>query len=142
MNTKQGTWDAASDAVKQVFADCNPQPRAGEHTKGPWKAVTDTVHTLAGAQIADCSFTVKAEANARRIVACVNACEGIPEGMLGNIANWLPMIERERELVELIEQLANGMEQVAEILPEVVPYMSGLKWMPAKARAVIAKVKP
>jgi hypothetical protein len=31
MNTKQGTWDAASDAVKQVFADCNPQPRAGEH---------------------------------------------------------------------------------------------------------------
>ena len=107
-----------------------PKPRAGEHTKGPWKAVADTVHTLAGAQIADCSFAVKAEANARRIVACVNALEGFTTAQLENRAFMDLLRERERELVEALTKLSN---EAASWREETLAELGG--WTNARALA-------
>lgn len=49
--------------------------------------------------------------------------------------------ERERELVETLDMLATGMEQIAKAMPDAVAHMPGIKWMPEKARAILAKVR-
>lgn len=55
-----------------------------QHTQGPWNVSMNEIESATGELIAtvirDQDGHVKA--NARRIVACVNACEGIETGML------------------------------------------------------------
>lgn len=57
---------------------------SSEHTPGPWRVVSWPVNKLVeyairGAEpVATMARYNGAEANARRIVACVNACEGLP----------------------------------------------------------------
>ena len=50
-------------------------------TPGPWDALTDTIHSAdpkyAGQQVADCSMRQRGEANAARIVQCVNSHEAL-----------------------------------------------------------------
>lgn len=60
-----------------------------QHTQEPWEAKTFAIYDAAGRMIlqigvsADRAFSeAEMEANARRIVACVNACAGVPMEVL------------------------------------------------------------
>jgi len=105
----------------------NAKPRAGEHTKGPWRT-HDALVLFPGGGGCSLQNCPSPEANARRIVACVNACEGLTEKELtdlGNIAAFLdkaaastgPMlVDRERlkkQNAELIEALGDGIRWVS-----------------------------
>lgn len=64
-----------------------------KHTKGPWKTSRADVRDAEGQPIADCYGTGTAanlwrevaEADAERIVACVNFCEGRPNEDLNEL---------------------------------------------------------
>ena len=75
---------------------------------------------------------IEQEANARRIVACVNACEGIPTGVL------------EKQGMVPIEQVTHDIEQQRDkllaALKECLPYISEDREY-NNAVAVIAEVK-
>jgi histidinol-phosphate/aromatic aminotransferase/cobyric acid decarboxylase-like protein len=43
------------------------------------------------------------------------------------------------ELRETVLMLAEGMERVAETVPQAVRYMPGLAWMPQQARALLER---
>ena len=82
-----------------------------EHTKGPW-AVNYTkfseVRAENGAVIARCvmlTSLTNLEANARRIVACVNACEGISTEHLINNLPIRELVARHNEALREIEAL-------------------------------------
>ena len=82
-----------------------------EHTKGPW-AVNYTkfseVRAENGAVIARCvklTSLTNLEANARRIVACVNACEGVSTKHLENNLPIRELVTRHNEALREIEAL-------------------------------------
>ena len=82
-----------------------------EHTKGPW-AVNYTkfseVRAENGAVIARCvklTSLTNLEANARRIVACVNACEGVRTEHLENNLPIVELVARYNEALREIEAL-------------------------------------
>ena len=82
-----------------------------EHTKGPW-AVNFTkfseVRAENGAVIARCvklTSLTNLEANARRIVACVNACEGVSTKHLENNLPIRELVTRHNEALREIEAL-------------------------------------
>ena len=81
------------------------------HTKGPW-AVNYTkfseVRAENGAVIARCvklTSLTNLEANARRIVACVNACEGVRTEHLENNLPIVELVARYNEALREIEAL-------------------------------------
>lgn len=81
------------------------------HTKGPW-AVNYTkfseVRAENGAVIARCvklTSLTNLEANARRIVACVNACEGVSTKHLENNLPIRELVTRHNEVLREIEAL-------------------------------------
>ncbi len=70
------------------------------HTPGPWRSIGWNVLTETESGIANCDYTHGATgpagiemdiANAARIVACVNACDGIddPERLLASVKGFL-----------------------------------------------------
>ena len=82
-----------------------------EHTKGPW-VVNFTkfseVRAENGAVIARCvklTSLTNLEANARRIVACVNACEGVRTEHLENNLPIVELVARYNEALREIEAL-------------------------------------
>ena len=82
-----------------------------DHTPGPW-AVNFTkfseVRAENGAVIARCvklTSLTNLEANARRIVACVNACEGISTEHLINNLPIRELVTRHNEALREIEAL-------------------------------------
>ena len=82
-----------------------------EHTKGPW-AVNYTkfseVRAENGTVIARCvklTSLTNLEANARRIVACVNACEGVRTEHLENNLPIVELVARHNEALREIEAL-------------------------------------
>ena len=82
-----------------------------EHTKGPW-AVSyskfSEVRAENGAVIARCvrlTSLANLEANARRIAACVNACEGVRTEHLENNLPIVELVGRHSEALREIEAL-------------------------------------
>ena len=82
-----------------------------DHTPGPW-AVNFTkfseVRAENGAVIARClklTSLTNLEANARRIVACVNACEGVSTKHLENNLPIRELVTRHNEVLREIEAL-------------------------------------
>lgn len=93
-----------------------------EHTKGPW-AVNFTkfseVRAENGAVIARCvklTSLTNLEANARRIVACVNACEGISTEHLINNLPIRELVTRHSEALREIEALKAERAELAGAL--------------------------
>lgn len=77
---------------------------------------------------------IEQEANARRIVACVNACEGIPTGVL------------EKQGMVPIEQVTHDIEQQRDKLPAALTEIAELDILKyhhayAIAKGAIAEVK-
>lgn len=92
------------------------------HTKGPW-AVNFTkfseVRAENGAVIARClklTSLTNLEANALRIVACVNACEGVSTKHLENNLPIRELDTRYNEVLREIEALKAGQAELLEAL--------------------------
>jgi hypothetical protein len=117
MNTKQGTWDAASDAVKEVFADCAPKPRAGEH--GETRAEQEM---RLNAKLVDAmgypAYAASWESIAR------SAC-----------AERDLLRERERELVEALRDLLDRVDRNGGL----GEYKGGVPFATKTARELLAK---
>ena len=97
-----------------------------DHTPGPW-AVNFTkfseVRAENGAVIARClklTSLTNLEANARRIVACVNACEGVSTKHLENNLPIRELVTRYNEALREIEALKNGRTELVNALGELV----------------------
>jgi hypothetical protein len=88
-----------------------------KHTKEPWvrrycDRVTIEGDTDGSKSIAHCYSTSghNCDANAARIVACVNACQGIPTAKLSDLADE---VRRLREALEFIENYAKNIRHGA-----------------------------
>ena len=65
-----------------------------EHTKEPWEVgISGITVVLKNKIIACCNNTPIGEANAKRIVACVNACDGFSEAELETLGHFKAMHE-------------------------------------------------
>jgi hypothetical protein len=92
------------------------QPTKEEHTKEPWIADSHYVITEGHTPIAYCNHTDAYDgigaANAKRIVACVNACAGIATGHLEGInaienpsQTYEELKQRNAELLQVIKDI-------------------------------------
>lgn len=85
-----------------------------EHTKEPWLQYGTAVFLSNNSGGFDLRFCPDAQANARRIVACVNACEGIPTEVLESgshrIIQRYAAAERQRD--ELLAELKSAIEHI------------------------------
>ena len=111
-----------------------------EHTKEPWKAGrrgNGVSIVFAGRRsdnetiIANCSSNQDDEANARRIVACVNACEGIKTETLEQYVSGIVNYSVEQSKIEMIVQRDNEIETLLENLTAIT----------AEAETLRARVK-
>lgn len=103
-----------------------------EHTKGPW-AVNFTkfseVRAENGAVIARCvklTSLTNLEANARRIAACVNACEGVRTERLENSLPIVELVGRHSEALREIEALKAERAELAGALNALVDDINAL----------------
>lgn len=72
-----------------------------KHTKEPWHVVgvDNSYEIFSESEDYDVAWSIDSEANAERIVACVNACAGVPsEDLLKVVAFGKKHVERMREL--------------------------------------------
>jgi hypothetical protein len=120
-----------------------------QHTPGPWTAELDAhgrgrvkgngcwVATTWTNADDDSHKRYPAEANARRLVACLNACEGIEDP-----ENVIPQLRRANDLVQQLEPLRIQRDELLEALKGVMNNCldsDGLAEAYAIARAAIAK---
>ncbi len=103
-----------------------------EHTKGPW-AVSyskfSEVRAENGAVIARCvklTSLTNLEANARRIAACVNACEGVRTEHLENNLPIVELVGRHSEALREIEALKAERAELAGVLNALVDDINAL----------------
>lgn len=86
-----------------------------EHTKEPWQAdrVGDGVMICESSNglMIEMEFGDEGIANASRIVACVNACAGVPTFMLEMDING--QIQHMRETLQQRDELAKAMQTIA-----------------------------
>ncbi len=89
-----------------------------EYTEGPWEQETPHGHLVidrAGNLVADCARPE----DARRIVACVNACEGISTEQLDS---WLcmsrPILQSMKELKAEADREAKQCDDLLRLLKE------------------------
>lgn len=146
-------------------------PKAAQHTQGPWEVVSGTTieaqdHRGRGIWIgtvdsrgANDSFEDKA--NAARIVACVNACEGIPNEQLereGVRRTKLGALRLERDeavageatATECYLEVCKQRDELAAALRRLVERCDGAAGVradgsnidTADAHGVLAKVQP
>lgn len=116
-----------------------------KHTPEPW-GIDPAIHpnnqvfSESGIVVADCKWTnyepQVREANASRIVACVNACAGLTEAELGKFIDVRDALKASNlELAEALKALAEKCEQSDDFHIRKGHQM-------AKARAALAKLQP
>lgn len=85
-------------------------PASGAHTAEPWTVETDGAHITIradGYPVAEMWMSDgKHEANARRIVACVNACKGAPTALLERSSEVIPPDAPYSAIVKQRDELA------------------------------------
>ena len=92
-----------------------------KHTPGPWKASftkLSEVQAENGALIARCNklnSLTNLQANARRIVACVNACEGISTENLEQNRPVLWVVQQYNAAIKQRDELLEALHQIAAI---------------------------
>ena len=97
-----------------------------EHTKGPWVvgySKFSEVRAENGAVIARCvrlTSLTNLEANARRIAACVNACEGVRTEHLENNLPIVELVGRHSEALREIEALKADQAELLKALKALV----------------------
>ena len=92
-----------------------------QHTKEPWNGknipLTASALERAGFYIVFTNNPAtkdEAEANARRIVACVNACEGIPTGVLEK-QGMVPIEQVTHDIERQRDKLLAALTEIAEL---------------------------
>ncbi len=130
---------------------------SGQHTAGPWEVVDSmTVRgpfrmgddSAPGIQICSLPGFMSHDermANARRIVACVNACEGISAEVLQAMPFSAAVAEesrRYREAVAQRDELLAALEDIELDARVMRPYVGQVSRLCDIARAAIAKVQP
>lgn len=104
-----------------------------EHTKGPWivsYSKFSEVRAENGAVIARCvklTSLTNLKANARRIAACVNACEGVRTEHLENNLPIVELVGRHSEALREIEALKAERAELAGVLNALVDDINALK---------------
>ena len=104
-----------------------------EHTKGPWivsYSKFSEVRAENGAVIARCvklTSLTNLEANARRIAACVNACEGVRTEHLENNPPIVELVGRHSEALREIEALKAERTELVSKLNALVDDINALK---------------
>jgi hypothetical protein len=148
----------------------NVKPRAGEHTKGPWSinggggngfSIGNTgggegFSSICGQSSVEIGKTFSLwwpgtlplhVINARRIVACVNALEGVPDDAVemagAGLRDHLQLIDqlraREKELVEALLSLTNAFDLA--IAQGKLPGGTQNSQIAQAARAALSKVR-
>lgn len=117
---------------------------SGPHTREPWSLINRCVIVdQDGDGIASTHARCFAEANASRIVACVNACSGIPTEDLGTPPSITEYISDQADgAVEQRDELAAALREI-ECLEEKstdTDFESLVVHMQTIARAALAKV--
>ena len=102
----------------------NVEESAMPYTKAPWKAVgvDDSYEIFDVAETYDIAWAIDSEANAKRIVACVNACKGITNEAL------------EKGIFDdAIALVLNAGKDIGVTWDGMAPYYEGVKvWEEAK----------
>ena len=114
-----------------------------KYTRGPWKTEGEGIHALirgGDATIVAVRHRLPAdvhEANARRIVACVNACEGISTE---NLEDNRPVKWLAQQYNEVVKQRDELLEALQALMDDEAP-IDEKHWNDCcdKARAAIAK---
>ena len=114
-----------------------------KYTRGPWKTEREGIHALirgGDATIVAVRHRLPAdvhEANARRIVACVNACEGISTE---NLEDNRPVKWLAQQYNEVVKQRDELLEALQALMDDEAP-IDEKHWNDCcdKARAAIAK---
>jgi len=113
-----------------------------KHTPGPWivgrgnriyMGAAMEAREIAVATRSDPSIRAQAEANAARIVACVNACEGINPEAVPEIVKALG------DLLDVVNWLQGSGNMKSPIVPH--PFGLGVLGAKAQARAALAKAR-
>lgn len=125
-----------------------------EHSKTPWKIGTpppngeQTIGTTDGLMVAvaTAGAGVSSEANARRIVACINACAGLSTELLEKAALTAAHIEARERLSFCTQKIEEERDELLAAVKELVDQndngicgVSKPCW--SRARAVIQKVR-
>ncbi|MGY6037818.1 hypothetical protein [Aeromonas sp. AE23HZ002T15] len=129
-----------------------------KHTQEPWLRSSDDFVAAESDQLNNGEYILSCfgpdqAANARRIVACVNACRGLPtdeleqKGVVAAVGTEL--LELDRQCGELLAALVATTEHLAKVMggPLIagagVTFANGVEGIPTimKARAAIAKTK-
>lgn len=123
-----------------------------KHTPGPWfrddrSGLECDVRASSERKIALCwglasnnatnynpKYRAECDANARRIVACVNACEGISADELEEIASTGGMLGPREDVARIAKQRDALLEALEELVAEF-----GVCGLTEKARSAIAK---
>ena len=112
-----------------------------QHTKEPWNGknipLTASALERVGFYIVFTNNPAtkdEAEANARRIVACVNACEGIPTGVLEK-QGMVPIEQVTHDIERQRDKLLAALTEIAEL--DILKYHHAY----AIAKGAIAEVK-
>lgn len=101
-----------------------------KHTKGPWRIVEGRTHgslevfsgDTAIAEIWRRGNASLEMANARRIVACINACEGFSAEELQGADLFKDSIESDAEIIALKKQRDELLESLQYWLPKETPF--------------------
>lgn len=96
---------------------------SAQYTKGPW-ALHGTRITganksfVCALQGMDVEHREECRANARRIIACVNACEGIPtEALEADVPGIFRQINRQEELEAQRDELLAVLKHIRRCIP-------------------------
>lgn len=84
-----------------------------EHTPGPWRIRTDLPQPVIASESGQYVVAIPSEVNASRIVACVNAMEGIPIPSILR-ATWDAIqhleLDKYKDLKEAVQSLIQGID--------------------------------
>lgn len=117
------------------------------HTKEPWEADGTLVFMGNNEGGFDIWYCPVPEANARRIVACVNACVGIPNNMLeaagqSAVMALRPVDELIQQREALLIDLAAGLEREDALKKQCDELLKALREVSISAREGVTKMTP
>lgn len=109
-----------------------------KHSPTPWNSSGPYIDDINGWAVADTLLTTTGNAtryaNAARIVACVNACEGLSNEQLASIGD---LVAQRDELLETLREMV----AIAEMTIGWMPHQQNADGPLIKAQAAIAKAE-
>lgn len=114
----------------RLNAESNTKEQVGKHTPGPWSVSANVSRHVIGPKggvvaSAELTWTNEiSEANAKHIVACVNACEGLPDGCLDGGWTALGASRYAKKLETINAELLEALERLLQSYKRLKPYAS------------------